>query len=67
MEERAESDLQYLAGDPARVFISYASQDASVAQKVCSALEEAGFRCWMAPRDVRPAIERKLKFLSEGQ
>jgi TolB-like protein len=37
-----------------RVFISYASQDAPAAQKVCSALETAGFACWIAPRDVRP-------------
>src|SRR5450755_2144796 len=36
------------------VFVSYASQDAAVAQKVCSALEAAGFRCWIAPRDVVP-------------
>jgi adenylate cyclase len=42
------------AGSERRVFISYASQDAAVAQKVCSALEWAGFRCWMAPRDVVP-------------
>jgi TolB-like protein/Flp pilus assembly protein TadD len=36
------------------VFVSYASHDAAVAQKVCSALEAAGFRCWIAPRDVVP-------------
>ncbi len=36
------------------VFISYASQDAAVAQKACSALEVPGFRCWIAPRDVVP-------------
>lgn len=36
------------------VFISYASQDAVVAQKVCSALEAAGFPCWIAPRNVVP-------------
>jgi TolB-like protein len=36
------------------VFISYASQDAPLAQKVCSALEAAGFPCWIAPRDVVP-------------
>jgi TolB-like protein/Tfp pilus assembly protein PilF len=40
-----------------RVFISYASQDASVAQKLCSALEAAGFPCWMAPRDVNPGAQ----------
>jgi TolB-like protein len=37
-----------------RVFISYASHDAAVAQKVCSALEAAGFLCWIAPRNVLP-------------
>ncbi len=37
-----------------RVFISYASHDAGVAQKVCSALEAAGFPCWIAPRNVVP-------------
>jgi TolB-like protein/Flp pilus assembly protein TadD len=36
------------------VFISYASADVGLAQKVCSALETAGIRCWIAPRDVVP-------------
>jgi len=40
--------------EPRRVFISYASQDAAVAQKVCSALEASGFLCWIAPRNVVP-------------
>src|ERR1700689_1537713 len=35
------------------IFISYASQDIVAANKVCSALEAAGFACWIAPRDVR--------------
>jgi TolB-like protein len=39
---------------PRRVFISYASRDAAVAQKVCSTLEAAGFPCWIAPRNVVP-------------
>jgi TolB-like protein len=34
------------------VFISYASQDAAVAERLCVALEAAGFPCWIAPRDV---------------
>jgi TolB-like protein/Tfp pilus assembly protein PilF len=43
------------AGTTSRpVFISYASHDAAVAQKVCSALEAAGILCWIAPRDVVP-------------
>src|ERR1700729_3914420 len=36
------------------VFVSYASHDSAVAQEACSALEAAGFRCWIAPRDVVP-------------
>src|SRR5271163_878436 len=36
------------------VFISYASADAAIAQKVCAALEAAGILCWIAPRDVVP-------------
>jgi TolB-like protein/thioredoxin-like negative regulator of GroEL len=38
----------------AHVFISYASADTAVADKVCAALERAGVRCWIAPRDVMP-------------
>src|ERR1700676_728025 len=36
------------------VFISYASQDAAVANSVVEALERQGIRCWIAPRDVTP-------------
>jgi TolB-like protein/Tfp pilus assembly protein PilF len=36
------------------VFISYASQDAAVANAVVEALERQGVRCWIAPRDVVP-------------
>jgi TolB-like protein len=56
MDEPGESRVQGL-GDPRpqrRVFISYASQDAAVAQTVCAALEAAGFPCWIAPRNVVP-------------
>jgi TolB-like protein/Flp pilus assembly protein TadD len=46
------------AGSPARrVFVSYASQDAEMAGKVCSTLEAAGLRCWMAPRDLKPGAQ----------
>jgi TolB-like protein/Flp pilus assembly protein TadD len=38
------------------IFISYASQNAATAQKVCSAMEAAGFRCWIAPRNVIPGM-----------
>jgi adenylate cyclase len=37
-----------------RVFISYASQDATIANRMCAALESADVLCWIAPRDVQP-------------
>jgi TolB-like protein len=36
-----------------KIFISHASQDAAVAERMCAALEAAGLPCWIAPRDVR--------------
>jgi TolB-like protein/Flp pilus assembly protein TadD len=42
------------AATSAPVFISYASHDVEVAQKVCSALEAEDLLCWIAPRDVVP-------------
>lgn len=36
------------------VFVSYASQDAAVANTVVDALERSGIACWIAPRDVTP-------------
>jgi TolB-like protein len=38
----------------ALVFISYASQDVTVADAVVEALERRGLTCWIAPRDVTP-------------
>jgi TIR domain-containing protein len=35
-------------------FISYASQDAAIANALCNALERGGVACWLAPRNVRP-------------
>src|SRR5437879_9115291 len=35
------------------VFISYASQDATVAAALVEALERHGVGCWVAPRDVK--------------
>jgi formylglycine-generating enzyme required for sulfatase activity len=46
-----------------RVFISYykgkgeSSKDRNVADKIYSALNSKGIRCWMAPRDVLPGDE----------
>jgi TolB-like protein/tetratricopeptide (TPR) repeat protein len=43
------------AADPAApVFISYASADATIANRVCELLESRGITCWIAPRNVRP-------------
>jgi hypothetical protein len=36
------------------VFISHSSRDKPVSDAVCAALENAGIRCWIAPRDVQP-------------
>ena len=42
------------SGASPAVFISYASQDAAVADAVVAALEGNGVECWVAPRDVVP-------------
>jgi hypothetical protein len=34
------------------VFISHSSRDHPMAAEACRALEQAGFPCWMAPRDI---------------
>src|SRR5690348_8973503 len=34
------------------VFISHSSSDHAAAEAVCAALESAGIRCWIAPRDI---------------
>jgi hypothetical protein len=39
------------------VFISYASQDAAVANSVVESLEGRGVRCWMAPQDVKAGAQ----------
>ncbi len=36
------------------VFISHSSSNRPIANAVCAALETAGIRCWIAPRDVLP-------------
>lgn len=36
------------------VFISYSSEDKPIADAACAALEAAGVRCWIAPRDIVP-------------
>src|SRR5438105_7899634 len=36
------------------VFISHSSQDKTIADAVCAALEDEAVRTWIAPRDVQP-------------
>lgn len=42
---------------PFDVFISHSSADKQAADATCAALESAGVRCWIAPRDVRAGRE----------
>ena len=37
---------------PHQVFLSHAGEDARKAAALCDALEAAGVRCWIAPRDI---------------
>jgi TolB-like protein/Flp pilus assembly protein TadD len=39
------------------VFLSYASQDAAVANSIVENLEQHGLKCWIAPRDVKPGAQ----------
>jgi TolB-like protein/Flp pilus assembly protein TadD len=39
------------------VFVSYASQDAGIADTVVKNLERQGITCWIAPRDVTPGSQ----------
>src|SRR4051794_2554501 len=36
------------------VFISHSTDDKASADAICAALESAGVRCWIAPRDILP-------------
>jgi hypothetical protein len=42
---------------PFDAFISYSSKDKATADAACVALESAGIRCWIAPRNIRPGLE----------
>lgn len=42
---------------PYDVFISCSSNDKVVGNAACAALEQRGFRCWIAPRDIVPGKE----------
>lgn len=40
-----------------KVFLSYSSEDKTVADRVCSALEAADIPCWIAPRNILPGVD----------
>jgi len=39
------------------VFLSHSSKDSDIAKKICTALESANIKCWIAPRDIMPGAE----------
>ena len=45
-------------------FISHASGDRVTASRICADLEATGFRCWIAPRDVRPGRDYASEIIS---
>ncbi|MFI7742264.1 ATP-binding protein [Kocuria rhizosphaericola] len=49
---------------PGSIFISHASSDALEAQRIVQFLEQEGIACWMAPRDVAPAMDYAEKITS---
>ena len=40
-----------------QVFVSYATEDADTASRVCALLEADGIPCWVAPRDVKAGTD----------
>jgi hypothetical protein len=42
---------------PHNIFISYSHKDKPIADAICTNLEIAGFRCWIAPRDIAPGLD----------
>ena len=55
--ENSSNAVTQPQGDPAPVFISYASQDTHTANHICQSLESHGVPCWIAPRDVKPGAQ----------
>jgi TolB-like protein/Flp pilus assembly protein TadD len=53
MTDGGAREILYPNAAQAPLFISYASEDAEIAARLCAALEAAHLPCWMAPRDVR--------------
>src|SRR5579871_1440476 len=69
-EMNAAGDVQTVGATSPMVFISYASQDAAFADAVVGALERAGLRCWIAPRNVVPGAlyaDEIVRAINEAQ
>lgn len=49
------------------IFISYSGKDKPIADAVCHGLEEAGIRCWIAPRDARVGLSWKQSIVEAIQ
>jgi Ca2+-binding EF-hand superfamily protein len=39
------------------IFVSHSSKDSAIAEATCRALEKAGLRCWIAPRNIHPGAD----------
>jgi TolB-like protein len=60
----------HVSNASSHVFISYASQDAAVANALVKALEGNGIKCWIAPRDVVPGAlyaDEIVRAINEAQ
>ena len=62
VEESAEGQP---LGAPAPVFVSYASQDAAIANAVVENLEQHALKCTIAPRDVAPGSQYADKAIND--
>ena len=47
-----------------QVFVSYATEDADTASRVCALLEADGIQCWVAPRDVKAGTDYAAAIMS---
>ena len=52
------------AGVPHDVFISYATDDKTIADAICATLEARKIRCWIAPRDILPGMNYAVALMS---
>ncbi|MEM8695510.1 MAG: toll/interleukin-1 receptor domain-containing protein [Pseudomonadota bacterium] len=42
---------------PKSIFLSHSTKDADIAHGLCRSLEDEGYLCWIAPRDISPGEE----------